>query len=132
MRAVRLSLDREELPVQYGVTAGSLVERYFSYAADVVASVSADAPPDAHSIEVETQYEGVFFTHNAFTPTTTSLGKNTQWVAESNTLDWVEIRDASAELIERSVILRMNDDMFFVACTSEDFMTMLILAQTPG
>lgn len=132
MRAVRLSLDRDELPIQYGVTAGSLVERYFYHAADEVALVSADAPPDAHSIEIETQYEGVFFTHNAFSPTATSLGKDTQWVSDSEKADWVEIRDASTDVIERSVILRMNGSMFFVACTSEDFMTMLILSQTPG
>jgi hypothetical protein len=132
MREVLLSLDRDELPVQFGVTSGSLVERFFEHAASVVSIASADAPEDAQSIEVETEFEGVFFTHHEFSPTTTALGKDTQWVADSGSSGWVEVRDVGNDIDHRSIILRMNGGMFFVACTAEDFMTTLILSQTPG
>lgn len=137
MRTVILSLDRERLPVQFGVTAGSLVERFFQYAVKVVESAISTAPSDAFAIEVETEFEGVFFTHHEATPATTDSGKDTAWVRNSRNVDWVEIRQAGPQVEQCANILRLrssieSNDMYFVATSSEEFMTTLILSQTPS
>jgi hypothetical protein len=128
MRKVTLELDKDELPVQYGVTTGSFVAQFYGYASAVVAEAAHDAPEDALSIEVETEYEGIFYTKNNFSPKTTALGKNTEWVSASKVVEWVEVRQAK----ERSVILSFADGMYFVACTSEEFMMTLILSDLPA
>lgn len=138
MHRVLLSLSREELPVQYGVTAGSLVERFFQHAVQVVGSAASIAPPDASGVEVETEFEGVFFTYFQATPRTLDVSKDTEWVANfTSDVDWIEAKEVNPDAESRAVILRIRSsintgDMYFVATSSEEFMTTLILSQTPG
>lgn len=129
---VTLSLSLEHLPVQYGHTVvGSLTGRFYNYASQFVKGSAIDAPHNARWIEVETEYEGVFVSYYDFAPQLIDLDANVSWVGRSQIEDWITVRQCEVGDEQRAVILRTDNGMCFVAVTSEEFMTTLMLSLTP-
>lgn len=136
MREILLSLDREALPVEYGVSGGSLLERFFVHA---VALIVGEAPVPETTLDLTTE-DGILFRYHPAVRVTEPK-KNNAWVAETSqdsgsSTDWLEVVQTDSQGEQRAAILRMRmrdqTDMFYVATCSEMFITTILLSQTPG
>lgn len=150
MREILLSLDRDALPVQYGVSGGSLLERFFVHAVDLIAAGGLEEEPAEGPVSLArgpattvandfTTEDGILFRYHPAV-VAKQPEKDTRWVAErsqdsASSTDWLEVVQTDTQGEQRAAVLRIrtNDRTdFFVATSSEMFMTTILLSQTPG
>ncbi|RYD60683.1 MAG: hypothetical protein EOP83_18830 [Verrucomicrobiaceae bacterium] len=158
MHDVFIRLDLNALPVQYGVTTGSLIERFFYHAMDfAVQSASVETSPTTTNefgqsalpktksgdeiclIEVEGEAGIIYRYHPAQNGHISNRPhESTEWVDsravdQQSTTDAVEI--LQQDTLDRAVVLRIqsqeNGDVFFVATSSEMFLTTVLFSQVP-
>lgn len=150
MREILLSLDRDALPVQYGVSGGSLLERFFEHAVGLIAAGGLEDDPAEGAVSLAcdpttpitnnfTTEDGILFRYHPAV-VAKQPEKDTRWVAErtqdsASSTDWLEVVQVDTHGEQRAAVLRICTNGrtdFFVATSSEMFMTTILLSQTPG